>query len=94
MKFRISPEARRDLRGIAVYIARDNPSRAVSFVAELSLTILATAAGPMSFPARDDLLPGLRGALHKPYIVFFRQNDGLVEVVRVLHGARDIDSLF
>jgi toxin ParE1/3/4 len=44
---------------------------------------------------RDELRPGLRSAPYKPYIVFFSYHDDeAVEIVRVLHGARDLTEVF
>jgi toxin ParE1/3/4 len=54
----ISPRAATDLEEIAEYIARDNPVRAASFVAELEATWRAVAATPELYPARADLALG------------------------------------
>lgn len=90
MKLRISSEANQDLRGIGEYIARDNPKRANSYVAELSARIREIAERPLSFPAREDIAPGLRAGLHRPYLILFRITGDTVEIARVIHGARDI----
>jgi toxin ParE1/3/4 len=88
----LSPRAATDLEEIAEYIARDNPARAASFVAELEATCRAVAATPELYPARADLAPGLRMAVHGRYLVFYRDlpGEGAVRVERVLHGARNL----
>lgn len=43
---------------------------------------------------RDDLVAGLRSFPVKPYIIFYNKIADGIEVVRVLHQARDIDNLF
>jgi len=44
---------------------------------------------------RSDLAPGLRSVVVQRYLIFFRPINGGIEVVRILHGARNIDpSLF
>jgi len=44
---------------------------------------------------RDDLAPSLRSIVaSKPYVVFYRVDGMTVEVVRVLHGMRDLNSIF
>jgi len=43
---------------------------------------------------RDELAPGLRSLPVGNYVVFYRGREGGIEVIRVLHGARDIDALF
>ena len=87
-------EARADLRDIALYIARDNSARAYSFVDELRDTALKAAERPESFPARPELAPGLRVARHGRYLIFFMHEPDKIEVVRVLHGARDLVQAF
>lgn len=89
-----APAARDDLLSIFDGIATDNPDRALSFLAELDAKARAVAERPFSFPARDDLLPGLRSAVHGRYLLFFRADDADVRIVRVLHGARDLGAHF
>jgi toxin ParE1/3/4 len=88
----LSPRAAADLEEIADYIARDNPVRAASFVAELEATCQAVAASPEHYPARSDLAPGLRMAVRGRYLVLYRNLPGenTVRVERVLHGARNL----
>lgn len=83
-----------DLRAIAIYIAEDNPERATSFVEELRAVALTVAERPASFPARLDLAPGLRSARHGRYLIFFTHDADRIEVVRVLHGSRDLGGVF
>jgi toxin ParE1/3/4 len=92
----ISPRAAADLEEIADYIARDNPLRAASFVAELEAKCRAVAAAPDLYPARADLAPDVRMAVHRRYLVFYRDLPGedTVRIERVLHGARDVRRLF
>ena len=91
----LSPRAAADLEEIAVYIARDNPARAGSFVAELEATCRAAAAMPELYPVRGDLAPGLRMAVHRRYLVLYRDLSGenTVRVERVLHAARNVRRL-
>ncbi|MFA7603536.1 MAG: type II toxin-antitoxin system RelE/ParE family toxin [Novosphingobium sp.] len=93
MRLEIKHAARIDLRDIATYIARDNPGRSESFVEELIARIETVAARPSSFPARNEWGEGIRSALHGRYVIVFRVGDDLVEILRILHGARDINSL-
>ncbi len=48
---------------------------------------------PLACPARDYLAPGLRVAFTGNYAVYDQHDDGRLIVVRVLHGARDLDAL-
>jgi toxin ParE1/3/4 len=89
-----SPKAVFDLREIGDWIAKDNPRRALSFVAELREHASKIGHAPLSFPSREDLSPELRMAVHRPYLIFFRAGVDAVRVERVLHGARDLRELF
>jgi toxin ParE1/3/4 len=85
----VAPAAREDLHGIALYIADDNPTRALSFVAELEDRFVAIGERPLSFPLREDISPGLRSASHGRYRILFRDRPEAVRIVRVVHAARD-----
>ena len=89
-----SPEALADLRDIALYIAEENPDRALSFVAELERKAAQAALRPTGFRERSDLAPGLWAMVHDRYLIFFRELDDEVRIVRVMHGARNLPGLF
>lgn len=86
----ILPAARADLIEIGDFIAQDNPGRALSFLAEIKAKMQEASERPESFPARDDVSAGLRSARHGRYLIFFLNADEEVQIVRVLHGARDL----
>jgi toxin ParE1/3/4 len=88
------PAALADLKAITLFIADDNPDRAISFVDELRSIAAEAAQRPASFPARDDLAPGLRAARYGRYLIFFQEIAGDFQIVRVLHGARDLQRVF
>jgi toxin ParE1/3/4 len=94
MSYRLLPAARIDLIEIADFIALDNPARALSFIAEIEAIMSTIAERPGSFPARDELAAGLRSARHGRYLIFFVTGDDMVQIVRVLHGARDLPRVF
>ena len=93
MKFTISSVARADLREIATHIARDNPPRARSFVGELVAKIREVADQPLIYPLRPVWGADYRSALHRSYHIVFRIRGETVEIMRVVHGARDIIAL-
>ena len=90
-----SPRAAADLEEIAAYIARDNPVRAASFIAELESTCRSVAAAPELHPIRIALAAEIRVAVHGRYLVLYRElkDDNAVRIERVLHGARNIPRL-
>ena len=77
------------------YIARDNPIRAATFIAELEAKCRTVATAPELYPFRTDLAPGLRMAAHGRYLVLYRDipAQNAVRIERVLHGARDLPRL-
>ena len=89
-----SPAARADLLAIARHIAEDNPDRALSFVAELEAKAAQATERPGSFPAREDIVPGLRSIVHGRYLLLFLELADEVRIVRVLHTARDLMRAF
>lgn len=89
-----SPSSRRDLREILAYIARDNRDRAQRFVDKLEdKCAMLAASSHLGFEC-DDLQPGLRVWPVGRYLIFYRTASGGIEIVRVVHGARDIPRLF
>ena len=84
----LSPRAAADLEEIADYIARDSPVRAEA-------KCRAVAAAPKFYPARADLAPGLRMAVHGRYLMMYRDlpDEDTVRVERVLHSSRDLPRL-
>ena len=90
----LSLRARADLRHIRNHIAKDNPSRAISFIEELTLLFERLAGMPMMGRIRDDLnRASLRSFVHGEYVVFYRPAPDGVSIVRVLHGKRRLESL-
>ena len=52
------------------------------------------ATQPQMGRPRDELSTGLRSLPHGRYVVFYVPLADGIEVVRVLHGSRDIDDAF
>jgi toxin ParE1/3/4 len=89
-----APAAAADLEAIVDYIAADNPAAAAALIARLEDLAARLAEAPGMGRARFDLLPNLRSFRLGRYLLFYRATAGGIEVVRVLHGARDFPALF
>lgn len=94
MKVVLTVEALSDLEQIGDYIARDNPVRARTFVAELVAAARKIGEIPQGFP----LVPryesrGVRRRVHGAYLIFYRLEDDHVSILHILHGARDYEAL-
>jgi len=89
--------ARRDLLSIFSYIARESGSVAVAqgFTDQLRAHCLKLAflPGTLGRP-RPELWPDLRSSPFKGYVVFFRYQDDVLQVVNMLEGHRDIEAHF
>lgn len=89
-----SPLARQDFREIHDYIAEQDPDTALDFVTRLEQVCEKLAQMPEMGRARDELAPKLRGLPVERYIIFYRITKAGVEIVRLLHSSRDIESIF
>lgn len=90
MQYRFSRQAERDIEEIGDYIARDNPRRAVTFIAELRKRCAQIIEFPLGAPLRPGLGRGVRCVVFGRYLIFYVVHAGIVEIRRVLHGARNI----
>jgi toxin ParE1/3/4 len=86
----VTAAALADLAEIGRAIAVDNPARAETFVEELYERCRQLGAMPRSFP----LIPrweghGVRRRTFGSYLIFYRIQGDTVQVLHVLHGARD-----
>jgi toxin ParE1/3/4 len=94
MRVVITAPAEADLEEVFDYIALENPRAAKKYVAELRRKIRGLGQFPRAHPLRNDLRPGFRTVAHGSHLIVFRIAGNLVEIVGVVHGARDLPSLF
>jgi toxin ParE1/3/4 len=95
MIVRLSTLARQDLENAREWIARDNPERADSYVDELIAACASLAEFPLRFPlARFRTRRPVRQRPYGKYLILYEVSADHVEVVAVVHGARDLDTLF
>jgi toxin ParE1/3/4 len=91
---RVSEAARNDLDAIWNYIAQDDPAAADQVVHSWVSKFKLLASMPEMGRRREELSKGLRSFPVRNYIIFYRPFSEGVEIVRVLHGARDLPPLF
>lgn len=89
-----SVQANADLQEIHDFIARRSPTQALRWIERLCEKCQALADSPLIGQQRDDLLAGLRSFPVGYYLIFYRPAADGVTIERVLHGYRDIPSLF
>jgi len=92
------PSAERDLLEIVDHLASRSPSAAHSLVDRVEEKCQLLADSPHIGRVRHDLaieaIPDLRSFSVGSYGLFYRPVDSGIEVIRVLHLARDIGSAF
>jgi toxin ParE1/3/4 len=91
-----TPRAIEDLRDIWSYIAADNEHAADRLVHELATLFDKTADFPELGRAVDRIVPGHRLLTRGSYLLIYRilPQQHAVELVRVVHGARNWPELF
>jgi toxin ParE1/3/4 len=96
MKLVFTDEANSTLMTSATGSLNHNPVRAVTFVDELVAHCAKLTETPHAYPlvpSRDSEISGIRRAVHGHYLIFYRITTEAVEIVHVLHGARDFESI-
>ena len=91
---RRTPTARNDYSAIWDHVAEDNPDAADVLLRALDSALNMLSDHPHAGQRRSDLRPRLRSFPVGRYLVFYRPIRGGIELVRVLHGARDVTAIF
>ncbi len=89
----ISDKAETDLDEIWAYIAKDNQEAADRMVDAVLVSSRLHVRFPGMGQNRGELGLNLRSFVVSPYVIFYRPHGDTIEVLRVLHTARDIDRL-
>ena len=89
-----SPAADEDLEEIWLFIARDKVTAADRFLDTLLQRASVLAEWPGIGPPCEQFGSMLRSFPVGNYLMFYRPTDDGIELVRVLHGARDLPPLF
>lgn len=100
MKINVTPRARRDQNEIVEHLAPESLDAALLFISKLHETYGVIGAQPRVGHLRADM----RGDEKRPircltvngfpnHLVFYQVAGEDIDVVRILHGARDIESV-
>jgi toxin ParE1/3/4 len=96
----LKPQAREDVKQIATYIAKDSPQSSLAFRHPLENIYEVLLELPEIGTARNFHNPEMKGLRMLPvrkltkYLIFYRSTLEGLEIVRVVHGAHDLPSLF
>ncbi len=89
-----SPFAEKDLDEIWDYIARDSPERATKFLRSLNEKLNRLSKNPLMGRARNEIDENLRSFPYGNYIIFYTPITNGIDVIRILHCARDYERIF
>lgn len=90
----LTDEAISDLIHIGRYIQKDSPARAVTFVAELEGKCQRLGHMPKAYPLIvGHEKTGIRRRAHGNYLIFYWMQNNTVEVLHILNGAMDYDTI-
>jgi toxin ParE1/3/4 len=93
-KIYLTLRARLDVLEIEEYIAKDNPVAAVRFTDRLEQRWLSLKDNPNIGRKRTELMLDLRSVSEGDYFIFYRIVDETIEIMRVVHSARNLDEIF
>ncbi|PKP92666.1 MAG: type II toxin-antitoxin system RelE/ParE family toxin [Alphaproteobacteria bacterium HGW-Alphaproteobacteria-16] len=94
MRVAILPSADRDLDELYDWIAEDDPDAAARHVRRLTAAALNLRDFPMRGMARPEIGEGTRSLVVGRYLVLYRVSAERVEIVRFVHGAREVGGLW
>jgi len=90
-----TPKAEEDLINIWNYLAENfSEDRAESYLLKLEQQIELLLNQPYMGRNAEELMTGLRRFPFQKHVVFYRLIDEGLEIIRVMHGAQDIESEF
>jgi toxin ParE1/3/4 len=89
----ITAEAEDDLEQIASYIAEQSPQTALNLIRQLRQRCESLLDAPRAYP----LVPryehtGIRRRVFGRFLIFYRIGQDRIEIIHVLHGARDYEA--
>lgn len=90
----ISASAKADLLDMWTWIAEDDPDAADGMLDRVQEVASKLSEWPEMGRAREELSEGLRSFVVGSHVVFYRIAAERLELVRVLHGRRDVETLF
>ncbi len=89
-----SEQAQQDLEGILDYLDSQSDQAADRFATKFDQTCDLHAMHPQIGGSAEEYAPALRYFTVWNYAIFYRPIEDGIEIVRMIHGARDIPQLF
>lgn len=92
--YSLTDQAIEDINEICDYLSGFNLESANQFLNTIEQKCQVLVQFPNMGRIYAELLPELRGISVNPYIIFYRLIEDEVEIIRVVNGYRDLESLF
>jgi toxin ParE1/3/4 len=89
-----TPAAEADMWEILLHVARDSEDAAFRLIDSIDERFELLARFPGAGPERPELAPELRSFPVGNYLILYKPLDDGIEVMRVVHGARNLRRLF
>lgn len=94
-RYRLAPAADQDIEAIARYTFETWGERqAKLYLDSLAELFSKIAESPYLGRERKEIRSGIFSRNHQKHIIFYRLSEDWVEILRVLHHARDVDGAF
>lgn len=93
MSYRLVPRAEVDLAAAIDYITPESPRAASRMLVAVERACGLLGDNPYLGRARPELGRDTRSWVVGRYLILYRPVEGGIEVVRVVHGARDLDAI-
>jgi toxin ParE1/3/4 len=90
----VTPRAATDLEEIWLAIALDSPAAADKLLRRIAAKLQRLAEFPDMGASRPEIAPSAKILVEGNYLILYESVGNDVEVVRVVHGARDLRDLF
>ena len=87
---RHTPQAEADLDALLYHLHRDNPAAAERLAHGFVDQSRMLARFPESRRLRPEIAAGVHSILVHPYVIFYRIERDIVQILRILHGPRDL----
>jgi toxin ParE1/3/4 len=90
---RRSLRAEVDLDGVLDELNRKDPAAAARYATEFEQKGLVLAHFPEISRSQPEIAPNLRSTLVHPYVIFYRVEGDVIQILRILHGKQDLRSI-
>jgi toxin ParE1/3/4 len=92
--YSLTSTAERDLASIADFVARQDLIAAEKLLGRIYERFELLAGNPFLGEMREDLAEHLRQFTVAKYVIFYKPDGDGVRIMRVIHGHRDIPTVF